>query len=356
MPAYYDKQANTWYVKCYYTNYKGEKHQHKKRGFARKKDALEHERDFLKSKSADLTMTFSEFVKIYNDDMRPRLREHTYVQKQYIIETKLIPYFGSKPISAITPADIRKWQNDLMEYKDEKGKPYSQTYLKTINNQITAIFNFAVRYYGLNQNPCRIAGSMGKSHAEEMNFWTAREFKTFLSIIENKPTSKTGFSILFYCGLRIGKMLALTLEDIDFNNNTININKSFQRIHGKDVITPPKTPKSIRTISVPANLMNDIKDYTKKIYGLKKGDRIFPYTKSYFEHEIKRGIEKSGVKNIRLHDLRHSHASLLIEMGFPALLIADRLGHEKVETTLNTYSHLFPNKRETVGKMLNEYY
>ena len=143
---------------------------------------------------------------------------------------------------------------------------------------------------------------------------------------------------------------------IYFENNSISITKSFQRIHGNDVITPPKTPKSIRTISVPANLVNDINDYTKKLYGLKKGDRIFPYTKSYFEHEIKRGIEKSGIKPVRLHDLRHSHASLLIEMGFPALLIADRLGHERVETTLNTYSHLFPNKRESVGKMLDKYY
>lgn len=197
---------------------------------------------------------------------------------------------------------------------------------------------------------------MGKSHAEEMSFWTTDEFKLFLSCVEDKPASKVGFSILFYCGLRIGELLALTLADIDFENNSININKSFQRIHGEDVITPPKTPKSIRTISIPANLISDIDSYTKKIYGLKRNDRIFPYTKSYFEHEIKKGIEKSGVKHIRLHDLRHSHASLLIEMGLPALLIADRLGHEKVETTLNTYSHLFPDKRESVGKMLNEYY
>lgn len=152
------------------------------------------------------------------------------------------------------------------------------------------------------------------------------------------------------------ELLALTLADIDFKNNSISINKSFQRIHGNDVITPPKTPKSIRTVSVPANLAIDINNYTKKLYGLQKRDRIFPYTKSYFEHEIKRGIAKSGVKQIRLRDLRHSHASLLIEMGFPALLIADRLGHEKVETTLNTYSHLFPNKRESVGKMLDAYY
>ena len=259
-------------------------------------------------------MSFSEFVKIYNDDMHPRLREHTYVQKQYVIEKKLLPYFGNKPISDITPADIRKWQNDLMEYKDEKGKPYSQTYLKTINNQLTAIFNFAVRYYGLSRNPCQIAGSMGKSHAEEMNFWTTEEFKVFLSSVEDKPASRIGFSILFYCGLRIGEMLALTLSDIDFENNSISITKSFQRIHGNDVITPPKTPKSIRTISVPANLVNDINDYTKKLYGLKKGDRIFPYTKSYFEHEIKRGIEKSGIKPVRLHDLRHIYATNFISI------------------------------------------
>ncbi len=134
----------------------------------------------------------------------------------------------------------------------------------------------------------------------------------------------------------------------------MTINKSYQRLDTRDVITPPKTPKSNRVISLPDFLVDELKAYTEKLYGLHKHDRIFPYTKHFFEHEMKRGTKDGEVKKIRLHDIRHSHASLLIELGFSPLAIADRLGHEKVETTLNTYSHLFPHKRDEVADKLQK--
>lgn len=354
MPVYKDKDTGKWYVKCYYTDWKGEKRQRKKRGFEKQSDAKEWEREFLLSQQADLNMSFEAFIKIYNEDMKNRLREHTYIQKQYIIDKKLLPYFGNLPLSQITPATIRKWQNSLLNYKDDKGKGYSQTYLKTINNQLTAIFNYAVRYYNLKDNPCRKAGSIGKSHAEEMNFWTVEEFKIFLSIIEDKPQSKAGFMVLYYTGLRIGELLALEYCDIDLEGKTINVNKSYQRLHNRDVITPPKTPKSTRIVTIPDFLAEELKTYMQQLYKPHKHDRIFPYTKHFFEHEMKRGTKSGAVKKIRLHDLRHSHASLLIELGCTPLAIADRLGHEKVETTLNTYSHLFPSKRHEVAESLQK--
>ena len=95
-------------------------------------------------------------------------REHTMINKHYIMDDKVLPYFGEKKMNEITPADIRKWQTELI------NKEYSKTYLKTINNQLSAILNYAVRYYGLKNNPCRTAGSMGKSKADEMSFWTKR--------------------------------------------------------------------------------------------------------------------------------------------------------------------------------------
>lgn len=87
------------------------------------------------------------------------------------------------------------------------------------------------------------------------------------------------------------------------------------------------------------------------MYGIMADERMFRFTKSYMEHEIIRGIKASGVKRIRLHDIRHSHASLLVEMGFMPLAIAERLGHEKIETTLNTYSHLYSDKQ---GKLADK--
>ena len=329
MPVYKDEKTDTWYCKFYYVDYTGTKKQKFKRGFKLQRDAKEWERNFLETQQADLTMTFENFIKIYNEDMKHRLREHTYTQKRYVINQKLLPYFGKIPVSDITPAIIRKWQNELIAYRDENGKPYSETYLRTINNQLSAIMNYAVRYYGLRDNPCRKAGSIGKSHAEEMQFWTTEEFKTFLDKISDKPQSRAGFLVLYYTGIRIGELLALEYADIDFKDCKMTINKSYQRLDTKDIITPPKTPKSNRVISLPDFLVDELKTYTEKLYGLHKHDRIFPYTKHFFEHEMKLGTKDGEVKKIRLHDIRHSHASLLIELGFSPLAIADRLGHEK---------------------------
>lgn len=352
MPVYKDEKTDTWYCKFYYEDYTGAKKQKFKRGFKLQREAKEWERNFLETQQADLTMTFENFIKLYNEDMKHRLREHTYRQKQYLIELKLLPFFGKISLSDITPALVRKWQNELISYKDDKGKPYSETYLRTINNQLSAIMNYAVKYYGLTDNPCRKAGSIGKKQADEMQFWTTEEFKTFLDKISNKPQSRAGFMILYYTGVRIGELLALEYADIDFEECKLKITKSYQRLGNRDVITPPKTPKSNREISLPDFLLDEIKEYTQKLYGLQKHDRIFPYTKSFYEHEMTRGTKDGEVKKIRLHDLRHSHASLLIELGFSPLVVADRLGHEKVETTLNTYSHLFPHKRDEVAEKL----
>ena len=159
------------------TDYTGTQKQKKKRGFKLQREAKEWERNFLETQQADLSMTFENFVKIYNEDMRHRLREHTFIQKQYVIDKKLLPFFGKIPVSQITPAHIRKWQNSLMAYRDENDKPYSETYLRTINIQLSAIMNYAVRYYNLRENPCRKAGSIGKSHADEMQFWTTEKWK-----------------------------------------------------------------------------------------------------------------------------------------------------------------------------------
>lgn len=159
------------------TDYTGTQKQKKKRGFKLQREAKEWERNFLETQQADLSMTFENFVKIYNEDMRHRLREHTFIQKQYVIDKKLLPFFGKIPVSQITPAHIRKRQNSLMAYRDENDKPYSETYLRTINIQLSAIMNYAVRYYNLRENPCRKAGSIGKSHADEMQFWTTEKWK-----------------------------------------------------------------------------------------------------------------------------------------------------------------------------------
>lgn len=350
MKAERDAKTGKWLIQYRYTDWQGNRKKSTKRGFNTKREAEEWVRNFLMSQQADFNMYFEDFLKLYYEDMAARIRENTMNTKKYIIDLKILPYFGKKSINSITPADIRKWQNELM------SQGYSQTYLRTINNQLTAIFNYAVKYYDLKSNPCRKAGSMGKNQADEMNFWTKEEFSDFADSIMDKQDSYTAFTTLFWTGMRIGELLALTPTDINFEEKTISISKSYQRIKRKDVITPPKTPKSNRIITVPDFLLADIKDYMNSIYGLKDTDRLFPLTKSFIEHEMQRGIKNSGVKRIRVHDIRHSHCALLFEMGIAPLEVADRLGHERVETTLNIYAHIYPNKQKHLSDKLEQVY
>ena len=149
-----------------------------------------------------------------------------------------------------------------------------------------------------------------------------------------------------------GELLALTPADFDFEAGTVKISKSYQRLHGEDVITTPKTKKSNRTIKMPNFLCDEMRDYLGMLYGVKKKDRIFTVTKSYLHHEMDRGAKEAGVKRIRIHDLRHSHISLLIDMGFSAVAIADRVGHESIEITYR-YAHLFPSKQTEMADKLD---
>lgn len=193
----------------------------------------------------------------------------------------------------------------MLNYKDDKGKPYSPVYLKTVHNQLSAIFNHAVRYYNLRENPCKKAGSMGKKKNREMLFWTKAEYLKFAEAMMDKPLSYYAFEMLYWCGIREGELLALTPADFDFEKCTVSINKSYQRLNGQDLITTPKTEKSNRVITMPQFLADEIQDYLKMLYDVGENDRMFTVTKSYLHREMDRGAKEAGVKRIRIHDIRH---------------------------------------------------
>lgn len=356
MPAYkYTlKSGKTmWYANFYYTEWTGEKRHICKRGFKTQREAKDYERSFLDQQVNSCDIPFSSLVENYMEDMEHRLKPTTMENKRFIIETKLLPYFGKQKICDIDTIKVRKWQNELISYRDENGKPFSQTYLKTVNNQLSAIMNYAVSHYRLQSNPCLAAGSMGRSNADEMNIWTQEEYEKFSNAI-SKSSMKLAFDILFYTGMRSGELLALTPADI-LSTKRIDINKNYAKVKGQELFLEPKTPKAKRCISIPNFLYNDIQDYISKLYGIEQGDRIFYFTKSALDKEIKRVAAAAGLPAIRVHDLRHSHASMLIEMGFTALEIADRLGHESIKTTLDTYSHLYPDKDQKLADRLNQF-
>lgn len=342
MTAYKDEKTGKWFAKFYYTNWQGIKKQKWKRGFATKKEALGFERDFLEKQSANPDMTFQNLYEIYMEDTAARLKQSTLLTKKAVLQTHILPFFGSKPINEIKASDVRRWQAKLMSSPNN----YSQTYLKKINTELNSIINYAKRFYDLNTNPCGKAGTIGKAKAEEMDYWTYDEYIAFREGVKDKSLSYICFEVLYWTGMREGELLALSPADIDLDNKTISINRTYQRIEGKDVFTSPKTRKSKRKIPIPDFLCQELSDYIQSRYMPDADERLFPVTKSYLSHEMIRGCKNTGIKKIRIHDIRHSHASLLINQGCDALMLADRLGHEKVSTTLNTYSHLFPHKQQ----------
>ena len=297
-------------------------------------------------------MTFKSFVDLYTADMKTRLKENTWATKDHIIRTKLLPYFGRLKMCNITAQQIITWQNEMLNYRDKNGKAYSPTYLKTLHGQLSAILNHAVRFYGLKSNAAATAGCMGSEKHKEMLFWTKEEYLKFAEVMMDKPQSYYAFEVLYWCGIREGELLALTPADFDLDKGLLSITKSYQRLKGRDVITDPKTPKSVRVIQMPQCLTDEIRDYLKSLYKVQPDQRIFEVTKSYLHHEMDRGAKEAGVKRIRIHDLRHSHVSLLIEMGFSALAIADRVGHESVDITYK-YAHLFPSKQQEMAQKLD---
>lgn len=346
MPVYKKAQSGTWFCKFCYTDWNGVRRQKKKEGFKTKKEAQDYERDFLNKTKTSCDMLFSHMVELYLEDCRPRLKPTTLNTKETMIQGKILPYFGNLPVDHITPATIRRWQNTMME------QGYSPTYLKSIHTQASTIFNFAVKYYHLASNPCKMAGTIGKQKADEMRIWTPDEFSRFVHAVRNKPCSWVAFHLLFWTGIRSGELLALTREDFNFKEHTLSITKNYARQNQNDLILSPKTPKSKRVVSLPPFLTEMVSEYAET-----QGDgRLFPQTKHYLYHEMQRGCAISGVPKIRIHDLRHSHASFLIEKGFSPLLIAERLGHENIQTTLQIYSHLYPNKQSEVAGKIQQFF
>ena len=212
-----------------------------RRGFATRSKAEEWERDYKATRGQSMAMKFYDFRKIYEEDMRPRLRETTWATKQHMIDTKIKPYFGQMRMEDIRGIDIIQWQNKLINSRRSNGEAYSPTYLRTINNQLNAIFNHASRYYGLNPNPAVKTMKIGAREAREMSFWTKEEYLKFSEAMMEKPRSFIMFEILYWTGIRVGELLALVPESFDLVSMEMRITSSYQRLDGQDLITDPKT-------------------------------------------------------------------------------------------------------------------
>lgn len=344
---YKDKDRKTWTAQWFEEDIMGEKVRKRKRGFKTKKEAVEYEVQRRVNSGKSMEMSLSAFMDVYFEDKQNELKERTLRNKRYMMEQHIVPYFGNKKMNEITAAQIIQWQNEMQK------RDFSDAYLRMIQNQLTSLFTHASKIYDLPNNPCKKVKKMGNFDSRSLDFWTVEEYKRFRDTIEPGSQYYLVFEMLFWTGCRIGELLALTPKDIDFARNQMSITKTYYRNGGKDYITEPKTKQSIRVIEIPEFLKQEIQKYVDGHYGMPQNERLFPIGQEAVQHKLKRHVEKSGVKKIRVHDLRHSHVAYLIHLGVEPLLIKERLGHKDIKITLNTYGHLYPNQQRKIADLLD---
>lgn len=326
-----------------------------KRGFQTKHEATEWEESFMRELREAPDITFGEFWHVYLKDREARLKQSTMDTKVDIVETKILPYFKDRILRTISPTDVIAWQNKLLKAKvPGTGIPYSTDYLRTVHNQLSCIFNHAVRYYKLGDNPAKIAGNMGKSKkTTDMLIWTQDEYKRFAKVMMDNPIMYYVFEVLYWMGVRKGEMMALTKADVNLETRKMTINKTLYVKGQIEMVTSPKTEESNRIISIPQFLCDELEEYFAMNYDLKETDRIFPVSRDMVKRSLESGAKKAGLQRIRVHDLRHSHVSLLIDRGYNAVQIGRRVGHSSSDITYR-YAHLFPNAQKDMADTLDE--
>lgn len=360
MPAYKDKKTGKWFYQINYKDINGDYKQKRKSGFKTKKAAQDAEylANVDMNISVDSHINFKELADHYFSYVESRIKYSSYYSKKNLTDLHIIPFFGNMRANNITSKHIISWQEEM------KSKGYSFEYLSKIYVNLSAILNHGVKHHGLKDNPCKIVGNFkNPTEVEEhVSFWTQEEFNKFIFVVDDIRFSAY-FSFLYYTGARKSEALALQWKDIDLNKKEVNIYKSITKKEKKEggiSIGSPKTKSSYRRILLPDILVNQLNNYYKwceRFEGFNDEVLVFgmnkPFSSSSIYKEFTRFIKAANVKKIKVHDLRHSHASLLINQGASILIVAKRLGHKDINETLNTYSHMFPSKEKEVIELIN---
>lgn len=353
--ASYQQEANRqWSVRFRFTE-NGVERQKRLRGFKTKKEAqqayVEWASKHIDENSPVAAITFSQLVGEYLTHAEKRMKESSYLDAKRKIETRILPYLAKYYVVELTPLILAEWQNKLT---DEK---YSYKYRKDLRGYLSRVLKFGVSYYQLPNELGKVESFRNTERKKEMLFWTLEEFSRFIACIK-EDKFYAYFNTLYYTGMRKGEAQALTWSDIDFNNGTIKINKSLTRKtkKGSYAITSPKNKSSNRTITINKKLQEILSNH--KPADSKSEDFVFggerPLSNSTIDRRIETGAANAGVKKIRQHDFRHSHASFLLANGISIVAVSKRLGHSNVSQTLDTYAHFMPSEERKLLDLLDK--
>ncbi len=347
MAVYKDPVKKTWFCKFRYTDWQGKSHVTTKRGFRTQKEAKAYEAERLNKITNE--NAFSEVLDGFLKDQKASTKPSTYLVTRRAVESYIRPQMGNIRIKDITPKVVREWQLSLQEYiSPMTGRKLKPSTIKAICGQLSAVLSYAVKYYGLASNPLDVVGTIGRA-TRSQRFWSLEEYRQFSAILPDEL--RLYFDVLFYSGMRLGEFLALSPSDIDFEAGTISISKSMMM--STKTITTPKTRQSVRTIAMPKEIIKRIKEHIEKYY--EPPERICDVTHYNMERYIKKYAEQAGVPVIHVHDLRHSHASLLVHNNVPITAISHRLGHSSPAITLRVYSHMYKESQEDIAALLSTF-
>ena len=357
------KDGRSWYYDVYYINEDGIRKEKKSKYFKSKSEAKEAERNFLNSLSNKNIPKIVFFDQLYLEWLnlkQQRLKETTYYRLKGNLNLHILSYFKGKNLNNISYNTLTEWKNNLHK------KNISIEYQNKIIGYLKEILEYAHKYYDFDSKiydriqKYRIDTPQEKLSDAEVNFWTYEEWKIFIDNVDDKFYYIL-FNFLYYTGLRYGEMNALNWNDIDLNKKTLKVTKSLSnKIEGqKYIITSPKTANSRRIIDLDDNLIELLKEHKKNekmIYNFSKDMFIFgninyipPTT---FNRYLNSYINKAQVKRITPHGFRHSHVSLLIDLGCDSRDVAERIG-DTVEMVEKTYYHMFPKKKKNTVDALN---
>lgn len=359
MPIYEEKQKvngqKRYYIRTYVTDEFGKKTQitkHNKEWIGRDGYWLAYqEENQLKNKKHNKyeNITLGELKENYTIHCNDRLKKSSIKKINDNYRLYIEPYFSeNKVVSELINQDILKWHKWLLT------KNFSLKFNRDIHITLVSMINYACKFYNLDKNVASIVGNFEipkGTKKKEMNFLTINEFDDFISY-ENNVIYKNFFIILFNTGMRLGELWCLNWEDVDFEKKTISINKSYNPANGSETV--PKTNKSNRNIKLSNKVidsLNEMLNYKtdKYIFGTKK------ITGTTLRRKCKNNCKLAQInKNIRIHDFRHSFATMCINKDIPIRIISNYLGHENISTTLDIYGHLYPDSQNILIDILNK--
>lgn len=299
-------------------------------------------------------VTVGHLFELFIEHKKDKLKLKSIYSMKNVYKLHIKPIFENRVVDSLTNSDIIKWQRGLL------NDGYRNKYLEMIQQLFRSALIYGVKYDYIEKNPFKIDSLRNRDEVkEEMLYWTIEEFKKFIGYVD-EPIFSAYFKMLYWCGLREGEAVSLLKSDIDFIKGTVSVSKTYDFIH--NIVTTPKTNTSYRTIALPDVVLRALDELMleyQQIDGYNENVILFGFNKYIKPNTIKRrqleACKLSKVKVIRIHDLRHSHVSMLINYGFSAFEIAKRLGHS-VDMVNEVYGHLFPERDRVLVDRLNQAY